>query len=318
MDNNTLVSVIIPIYNGERHIRRTLDNLLKQTYPNYEAIIVLDGCTDGTYAICEEYKKKSEKIRIIQQQNAGTYIARYNGISNAKGDYIMFLDADDYLEENAIQLLVEVKEKYNSDLIKFRYEKLNNGEHQYFQYEYFPEEKTIEKDEFKTYIYPFFLEGYMMNSMVTGFIRKSCIPVNRIERKIVFGEDLIFNLNCMENLNRVTFINEPLYKYCTNINSVTKTQDNEKLITNLKDALYVYLQLYEYAIKWGFEGSDISKLKVRILYELSTIINRMELTKETEEKIRNILSDSKYQMIRKSINSSDIDETHLSQIICKI
>lgn len=108
MNYNLLISVIIPVYNVENYIRKTLDSVLEQTYKNYEIILVDDGSTDGSGKICDEYVSSCSQIRVIHQNNQGVSVARNVGIKEAKGDYLFFLDGDDWLSSNAFDELVSL------------------------------------------------------------------------------------------------------------------------------------------------------------------------------------------------------------------
>ncbi|WP_394145869.1 glycosyltransferase family 2 protein [Vibrio atypicus] len=108
MSNDTpLISIIIPIYNVEDYLRKTLDSVLAQSYQNLEILCVLDSPTDNSERIAIEYQQRDSRIRLIHQDNQGVSVARNNGMDQAKGDYFFFLDSDDWLINNAIELLVE-------------------------------------------------------------------------------------------------------------------------------------------------------------------------------------------------------------------
>lgn len=100
-------SIIIPVYNVESYLRECLDSVLHQTFAGWEAIFVNDGSTDSSFAILEECAAKDERIKIVNQPNAGTAAARNTGMRMAQGDYIVFLDSDDWLESHALQTIAE-------------------------------------------------------------------------------------------------------------------------------------------------------------------------------------------------------------------
>ena len=93
-----LFSIIIPVYNVEKYLRDCLDSVLAQTYPDWEAVCVNDGSTDGSSVILEEYSSKDSRFKVFNQANGGLSLARNTGLDEAKGDYILFLDSDDWLE----------------------------------------------------------------------------------------------------------------------------------------------------------------------------------------------------------------------------
>lgn len=121
------VSIIIPVYNGEKHIEKCINNVLKQTYKNLEIIIINDGSKDKTENILDEIQKLDNRIKIINKENTGVSDTRNFGINIATGEYIMFLDSDDYLQKNCIKELVKLINKNNNDLILFGFKVLGDN-----------------------------------------------------------------------------------------------------------------------------------------------------------------------------------------------
>lgn len=119
MENQALISVIIPVYNVEEYLHECVDSVLNQTYQNFEVILVDDGSTDSSGQICDEYVEKDERITVIHQKNGGLSVARNTGLSEANGEYVYFLDSDDYIAENTFESLLVIAEKDNSDIVFF-------------------------------------------------------------------------------------------------------------------------------------------------------------------------------------------------------
>ncbi len=115
--NEPLISVVLPIYNVEKVLRRCVDSVLNQTYRNLEVILVDDGSPDGCPAICDEYALQDSRIKVIHKQNAGLGYARNTGIENATGKYICFFDSDDYIEPTTLEECCTLAEKENADLV---------------------------------------------------------------------------------------------------------------------------------------------------------------------------------------------------------
>ncbi|MGT2960654.1 glycosyltransferase family 2 protein [Streptococcus caballi] len=111
-----LISVIIPIYNVENYLARCLDSVVNQTYANLEIILVNDGTPDGSVAIAEAYQEKDRRIKLIHQENAGLSEARNTGVAAATGDYIAFLDSDDWLELDAYEYLLQLLIAHDADV----------------------------------------------------------------------------------------------------------------------------------------------------------------------------------------------------------
>ena len=161
------ISVIIPVYNAQNTIEKTINSVLKSK-EDIELILVIDGLTDNSLNICEEMKKKDNRIKIIIQENKGALCARINGIKSATGKYIMFLDADDEYIDGVFSKMNEIINKYSPDLIKFRYKKEN-----YEQYKYFSENEIfINKKDFSEKVYPMFFGGYQLNAIWNSCVKK--------------------------------------------------------------------------------------------------------------------------------------------------
>ncbi len=119
MENQALISVIIPVYNVEEYLRECIDSVLNQTYQNFEIILVDDGSTDSSGTICDEYVDKDDRVSVVHQKNAGPSKTRNTGLENATGKYIYFLDSDDYIEKNTLELLINTAESNDADIVFF-------------------------------------------------------------------------------------------------------------------------------------------------------------------------------------------------------
>ena len=118
------VSVIIPVYNVGSYLEQCIDSILCQSFVNFELILVDDGSTDRSGAICDKYVGKDARIKVIHQPNAGLPTARKVGLENAKGEYVLYVDADDWVDPNHLESLVEVAEQRDADVVLcgFNYE----------------------------------------------------------------------------------------------------------------------------------------------------------------------------------------------------
>lgn len=114
-----MISVVIPVYNVEKYLNECIESVLTQTYTDYEIILVDDGSTDSSGHICDDYMTADSRVRVIHQKNGGLSAARNTGLKEAKGEYIYFLDSDDYIEEYTLEYLVEVSVKENADVVFF-------------------------------------------------------------------------------------------------------------------------------------------------------------------------------------------------------
>ena len=125
----TRISVIVPVYNVEKYLSRCVDSILNQTFTDFECILVDDGSPDNCGKICDEYAKKDKRVKVIHKQNGGLSDARNTGLDIAGGEYIYFLDSDDYVEYNLLEKLNDTICVCNAEMIVFGYKVENGGFH---------------------------------------------------------------------------------------------------------------------------------------------------------------------------------------------
>jgi len=116
-EHTNLVSIIIPVYNAEKYLHRCLDSVLSQTYTNFEAILVDDGSPDRSGEICDEYAQKDSRIRVIHKKNGGVASSRQCGLDNARGEYIIYVDPDDWVEPDMLATMYGKAKEENADLV---------------------------------------------------------------------------------------------------------------------------------------------------------------------------------------------------------
>ena len=117
-----LLSIIVPVYNVEPYLRRCVDSLLDQgEFSDYEIILIDDGSTDRSGEICEEYASTNEKVRVLHKENGGLSSARNAGLAAANGEYVLFVDSDDYLKTGCLAALLETAYQQNADIVCFNY-----------------------------------------------------------------------------------------------------------------------------------------------------------------------------------------------------
>jgi len=112
-----LISIIVPVYNVENYLRKCLDSILVQTYSLFEVIVIDDGSTDKCSQICDEYARKDRRIKVVHKENGGLSDARNAGIKIAQGEYLLFVDSDDYIQDNMLEILMKSIEETNADIV---------------------------------------------------------------------------------------------------------------------------------------------------------------------------------------------------------
>lgn len=203
---NDLISVIIPAYNVEEKINRCINSLLEQTYPNLEIIVVNDGSTDLTAQKCEQYSHNNQ-IRYISISNGGVSNARNVGMRSAKGKYITFVDADDYVEKDIMEKLVD--KIIDSDLVIC-------GKKVITKDAVIQEEIKIEKSKVKKTDLLLLYQAKILNPPYCKLYKMDIIRKNQLQfdTNISVGEDLLFNLQYIDKiLEPIAIVKENLYYY---------------------------------------------------------------------------------------------------------
>lgn len=229
-------SIIVPVYNSESSLVRCIDSLINQTYTNLEFIFVNDGSNDSSLDILKSYKDK--RISIIDQKNSGGIIARKNGYLKSNGDYVIFIDSDDYIELDTFEKLNNYVIKYKKpDLIKFRFisEPLNKESKKLL------DKNTLLKGKYNKFIYDELMYTKDFNNIWNSIEKRELINFNDdIYSKIVRkGEDLVINLQLFKNINNCLIINDLFYHYQTDSNGITNNYKYSKVINNLIDNMYI-------------------------------------------------------------------------------
>lgn len=220
-----MVSIIVPIYNIESYISVCVDSLLKQTYSDIEIILVDDGSTDDSSKLCDEYSQKDSRIRVIHKQNGGLSSARNAGLDVVAGEWILFVDGDDYLDKSAVERLMVIAEKYeNADFIQFLY--CETDEHSWKA-----DFRQIANEEVCTDTYSFFNKlrelGGAAASSCTKLFKKELFDNLRFTEGIWYeDEDLMTRLLPM--CRKIVYTDLVLYGYVMRHGSIIHSEFNPK------------------------------------------------------------------------------------------
>lgn len=212
------ISVIVPVYNGEEYLGECIESILRQTHGDLELIIVDDGSTDGSAEICDEYAGKDKRVKVYHQENGGASRARNLGLEKARGEYVMFVDADDWLEDEALERL-SAEIGGSADLVIGNMYMVQRGEKTPKLLGESAAENGEGAFEFMTYNY--------LWGPIAKLYRKDCLKRGFREGCLV-GEDLLFNFENRENFKAYQYIAQPLYNYRKNHSSVTLNSNAER------------------------------------------------------------------------------------------
>lgn len=211
---NSLVSVIIPVYNMESFVRKCVDSVISQTYTNLEIILVNDGSKDHSLEICQEIADQYSHVHLINQENGGVSVARNTGMLHATGKYLMFLDADDQLPENAVKVLVEVAEHHNTDISIGRI--------------YADEVIPIGVFEGEDYLRLVLEDNPVGYYACRILFRREFVHDVTFQKGFVCSEDSFFVFECALKMPKVVTIDEQVYIYYNNPNSASRSSFSAK------------------------------------------------------------------------------------------
>lgn len=236
-----LFSIIVPIYKVENYLQKCIDSILAQTFTDFEVLLIDDGSPDKCPMICDEYAKYDARVRVIHKINGGLVAARNTGINNANGKYICYVDGDDWIAPNLLEVIVDkVLSRMTVDMVV--YQGVRQFEDKQVPLPEGPAEGLYTKDKLKSDIYP-----YMMYDHRKPFCNGLIFPVawNKIfrreflakhycrEENIRMGEDNAFVFECLYEAKTVYFINNSLYFYNQmNIGAMTNSYDSTRFANN--------------------------------------------------------------------------------------
>ncbi len=314
---HTLVSIIIPVYNAELFLKRCLNSIIRQTYSNIEIVLVNDGSSDNSGIICNEYAISDERVKVIHKENAGPSKAREDGINQSKGEYIIFVDADDYIDVNMLERLISVA-KQGYDIVQCGFRKVTVNEE---LIEIISLKPTIVKGKKECATH------YAAQNNTTNFLW------NRIYKKDLFksiaypqlyaGEDSCLLTQLYAASKAITNIEDQLYNYVMTPESLCRRPFSYKRLGNVEAGKF----MYNFYIKSFPELASFSALHIcSYAAKLYCDISYLDLNQK-EENMNYLLgtfreyyrkSKDKYARSRSSRNRVVFIELfNLSPLLCK-
>ena len=217
------ISVIVPVYNIAEYLPRSLDSILSQTHRNTEVIVIDDGSSDGSGDIIREYEKKDSRVKGIFKKNSGVSDTRNAGIECAAGDYISFVDGDDYIEPEMLEHLLENALKYGADISHCGYQMVFPSRVDY----YYNTGKLMVQDKRQG------IRDLMKGELVEPGIwnklyKREVIGSVRMPSDIRINEDYLFNVEVFLNSEKSVFEDKPFYHYILRENSAATSKLSEK------------------------------------------------------------------------------------------
>ena len=237
MDNPT-ISIIIPVYNAGKCLRRCVDSILSQDFADYEILLIDDGSKDESGSICDHYSAMDNRVRVFHKENGGVSSARNLGLDNAKGFWIAFVDSDDYVSPNYCKAV----EKRDEDLIILQSEHLNSVNGTCFSQSIMPQIIT-ERDNMNAFLSQHILYHIMMTPW-GKFLKRDIIGDLRFDENQKLGEDVIFVHQYLLSCKSISVVNGSIYYYNNTENSGIKYgMEPEQGLVHMKNIISHYRML---------------------------------------------------------------------------
>ncbi|CEV66457.1 glycosyltransferase family 2 protein [Streptococcus pneumoniae] len=276
-----LISIIVPIYNVENYLRQCLDSIQNQTYQNFECLLINDGSPDNSADICREYVSKDSRFRYFEKENGGVSLARNLGIELSEGDYITFIDSDDWVDSDYLEVLYSAILEEQADIAVSTYKKFNTSDNCWyfhsFQVKY--DRKVFTNIELIDELVDLDSFDFSYRFVSGKLVNKTSLKKIRFNELTTLGEDMEFWFKLYLISARIVYVNRDSYIY--RVSDYSRHVSLEKFRSDLQQ----YLNFLTFL---SIKGFDISRYKDRCI---SLIQGRDQIVKEladydTDENIR--------------------------------
>lgn len=307
------ISIVVPVYNSGKYLDRCLKSIINQTYSNIEILLIDDGSTDNSLEICNQFAIKDKRIKVFHKENNGVSAARNDGIDYSTGDYIAFVDSDDYLEIDMYEHMMKINDEFDCDIVMCDCYKESCINREIFSHNIrsgYYDRNMLVKEYFPTLLMTNSVDYPPTISNWVCLFKKDVIIKNdiRYEVGIRFSEDLLFGSKYMYYANSFYYMkHDCLYHYVMNQNSVTHTYYKNKW-ENMKKLFLAINNFFGNVNNYDFQR-QIDLCLLYIVYHCIGNINQSdELKKDKRKNIMNILHDQhvKDMFHRLKINTLDV------------
>lgn len=328
--NFPLISVIIPVYNGQRHIEHMINMLKAQTYKNIEAIIVNDGSTDDTVKLCIQYIGEHNRFKLLSKDNGGVSTARNYGVKHATGQYITFVDVDDYIYPEYVEKLYYLISKYNADWVQCSFIKVADTYYER-KYEKYRKDISLRNDDgeivfdHESAIFDFGYRRHLGGHPYLKLIRRDLADKVLFRTDLKYGEDYTYVYELLKLSKRVAYIDSIEYLYVQQSDSAThlskdRTHDYYKTWKRLNHIYQEVQELFPDAA-----GGFLEKCYMQAIKDMSRIKDKQkynDYVRELYEFIRKngtkVFADRNNKLFHKLLGLAGGVAPHLTCGICAI
>ncbi|MEY8410230.1 glycosyltransferase [Lachnospiraceae bacterium 62-26] len=269
-----MLSVIVPVYNVARYLEACIDSICRQTYTDLEIILVDDGSTDGCYKICEDYKQKDSRIIVLHKENGGLVSARKAGLSLAEGEFIGWVDGDDWIEEDYFQQMVGIQKASDADLVASgHFHDIGNSGckvYNHIRSGCYVKEEILPRLIYSGEFFEYGLQPHLWNKIIRRDIMKSVEM--RIDDSITIGEDVLAVYPCVMEADIICVTDICSYHYVQHENSMTKAyrKPEELCLKSMLDSLKGMWKDSRPEYRLDFQLLQYEK-NYRLLHQYSTL-----------------------------------------------
>ena len=277
MKNDIKISVLVPIYNTKTYLRECIESILNQTYQNFELILMDDGSTDGSGEVCDEYLATNSKIVVVHKENQGLVLTRRASIKLATGDYLMFLDSDDCLRSDALELISKSVDQFGCDLIFFNASKKSGFISR--DWDMGLKDKQIFEKADKNLLYEKIITTSQLNNLCFKAVKRTLIDIEKDYKEfavVTSTEDLLQSLPIIDSCEKALYLDEALYFY---------RQHGSSMVHNFTHKSYesiktVHRVLLQYLYKWNMQECIqkyyARRISVVLKYSQGIILGRQQ------------------------------------------
>lgn len=288
--NNELISIIVPIYNKEDYLRQCLDSIINQSYTNFEVLLVNDGSTDSSGIICQEYSERDSRFRYIEKKNGGVSSARNLGLELSEGAYITFIDSDDWIEFNYLEVLYNALRENNTDVAISSYKSYYLDGNFYLRVYSNQEEEflRIGKRNRDVFLEEFPKLGKLnhdFHCIASKLFKRELLESQKFDESINYGEDLYFFFNLYLKIQSIIYVKEATYIYRQHGTNITlnfteslalqEIQIHEQILKSAENqgiASFYYLEKLKYIVSLRIEQFPYSDA----IKKYETIVSDLE------------------------------------------
>ena len=308
-----LVSVVVPVYNVEKYLKECVASITQQTYSNLEIILVNDGSLDSCPKICEAWKKKDSRVKVIHKGNAGLGMARNTGIDNATGQYICFFDSDDYIEVDTIEKCYQEITKESADIALFGYSRVDDSGNIVRKAIPYTDERVYSGEVIQSKFLPELISGDPQTGTKKHLWMSACMAMYSMElvgraswrfvsEREIIAEDAYSLLLLYKHVRKVVVIPQTLYIYRKNEQSLTSTYRKDRY----QKVKYFYERSCEASRQCGYSKEVIERLmRVYLSFTIAAMKQVVNVDMSMHEKrmgLKEIIQDTKLQEVVKEVD----------------